>query len=96
MKQRSNVAKAAASTVLSLLLSSTAFSASVLESEFEIKIPRRFQQNLIEQKWKSLESKDFTANWQFPQQTFVSQDIPIVFEGMTLAMKTRLKQPSVG
>lgn len=96
MKQRSNVAKAAASAVLSLLLSSTAFSASVLESEFEIKIPRRFQQNLIEQKWKSLESKDFTANWQFPQQTFVSQEIPIVFEGMTLALKTRLKQPSVG
>jgi hypothetical protein len=96
MKQRSNLAKAATGAVLSLLLSSTAFSASVLESEFEIKIPRRFQQNLIEQKWKSLESKDFVANWQFPQQTFVSQDIPIVFEGMTLAMKTRLKQPSVG
>jgi hypothetical protein len=90
------MAKAAASAVVSLLLSSTAFSASLLESEFEIKIPRQFQQNLIEQKWKSLESKDFTANWQFPQQTFVSQDIPIVFEGMTLAMKTRLKQPSVG
>lgn len=89
------MAKAAAVAVLGLSLSSTAFSASVLESEFEIKIPRQFQQKLIEQKWKSLESKDFTANWQFPQQTFVSQDIPIVFEGMNLALKTRLKQPSV-
>ena len=93
MKKSSIRAKAAAVVASSLLLSSTSFSASLLESEFEIKIPRQFQQNLIQQKWKS---QEFTQNWQFPQQTFVSQDIPIVFEGMSLAMKTRLKQPQVG
>jgi hypothetical protein len=96
MMQRNTLAKAALVAASSLLLCSTAFSSSLLESEFEIKIPRQFQQNLIEQKWKTLESRDFTTNWQFPQQTFVSQDIPIVFQGMTLAMKTRLKKPQTG
>ena len=96
MKQRNNLAKAALGAAFIVSLSSTAFSASHLESEFEIKIPRQFQQNLIEQKWKSLESKDFSANWQFSQQTFVSQDIPIVFNGMKLSIKTRLKQPQMG
>ena len=96
MKQSYSKAKALSVLASSFLICSTAFSSSVLDSEFEIKIPRQFQQKLVEEKWKKLQSQDFQANWQFPSQTYVSQDIPIVFEGMSLQMKTRLAQPSVG
>lgn len=73
-----------------------AFSAAVVESEFELKLPRQFQQSLIEEKWKSLMTEKFQAKWQFPDQHIFSQDIPVDIKGLSLQMKTQLQKPALG
>lgn len=82
-------------TLLTFLISVPALSKTVVESEFELKIPRQFQQSLIEEKWKTLTTREFTANWQFPNQHVVSQDIPVDIKGISIAITTRLEKPSL-
>lgn len=82
--------------LLTFLTSVPAFSAAVVESEFELKLPRQFQQSLIEEKWKSLMTEKFQANWQFPDQRIVSQEIPVDIKGLSLQMKTQLQKPALG
>lgn len=82
--------------LLTFLTSVPAFSAAVVESEFELKLPRQFQQSLIEEKWKSLMTKKFQANWLFPDQRIVSQEIPVDIKGLSLQLKTQLQKPALG
>ncbi|QDK47043.1 hypothetical protein DOM22_18695 [Bdellovibrio sp. ZAP7] len=79
------------------LFSQSAFSSATVESEFELVLPKQFQQNLIEEKWKSLVNKEFQANWQFPDQMVEAQDgVQVQLKGLSLALKTQLQKPDLG
>ncbi|WP_235046077.1 hypothetical protein [Bdellovibrio bacteriovorus] len=82
-------------TLLTFLITVPAFSKTVVESEFELKLPRQFQQSLIEEKWKTLTTREFTANWQFPDQQVVSQEIPVHIKGISIDIKSRLEKPAL-
>ncbi|UXR63545.1 hypothetical protein EZJ49_10705 [Bdellovibrio bacteriovorus] len=41
-------------------------------------------------------TEKFEANWQFPDQRLVSQEIPVDIKGLSLQMKTQLQKPSLG
>ncbi len=82
-------------TLLTFLITVPALSKTVVESEFELKLPRQFQQSLIEEKWKTLTTREFSANWQFPDQRVVSQAIPVDIKGIAIDIKTRLEKPSL-
>ncbi len=85
--------KALSVLATALLISSTAFSSALLESEFELLIPRQFQQKLISEKWKTLESEEFHSKWQLPDQRMTTQEIPVELKGLDLEIYTRLEQP---
>jgi hypothetical protein len=79
-----------------LLTSQQAFSSATVESEFELVLPKQFQQNLIEEKWKTLVNKEFQANWQFPDQTVSAQNgVQVQLSGLSLALKTQLQKPDL-
>lgn len=82
-------------TLLTFFISVPAFSKSVIESEFELKLPRRFQQGLIDEKWKTLVNREFQGNWQFPDQRIVSQDIPVDIKGISVQVKSHLEKPAL-
>src|SRR5438445_12542641 len=78
------------------LFSPQAHSSSVVESEFELILPRQFQQKLIEEKWKSLAKEKFKANWQFPDQIVEAQQgIKVHLNGLSLALQTQLSKPGL-
>ncbi|WP_413558978.1 hypothetical protein [Bdellovibrio sp. HCB209] len=78
------------------LFSQQAFSSATVESEFEIVLPKQFQQNLIEEKWKTLVNKEFQANWQFPDQLVEAQQgVQVQLKGLSLALKTQLQKPNL-
>ncbi|WP_413576169.1 hypothetical protein ACLVWU_17440 [Bdellovibrio sp. HCB290] len=79
------------------LFSQQAFSSAVVESEFELVLPKQFQENLIEEKWKSLENQEFQANWQFPDQTVeAANGVQVQLKGISISLKTELEKPSLG
>lgn len=84
---------------LAAFVSSQAFAGARIESEFELVLPKSFQQNLIEQKWKSLASQKFSANWQFPDQVVEApqsgQMIQVHLDGIQLALTTQLQKPAL-
>lgn len=70
---------------------------TVVESEFELFLPRKFQQNLIDTKWKDLLNKEFQLNWQFPDQAMTSeQGIHVQLQGVSLQIQTILEKPLLG
>jgi hypothetical protein len=78
------------------LLSSHGFAKSQIKTEFELVLPKQFQQNLINQKWETFANKEFAKNWQFPNQTLVAQgEIPVQINDIFLQIKTQLKKPAV-
>lgn len=82
--------------VLAVFLCSHAFAKSQIESEFELVLPKEFQKNLINEKWKSFAEKEFAKNWQFPNQTMTAQEgIPVQINDIFLEIKTRLKKPAL-
>lgn len=74
---------------------SHAFSVSQINSEFQLSIPRQFQQNLIDKKWESLVKQEFQANWQFPDQEVVAQAVPVKFKNISMKIKTFLEKPQL-
>ncbi|WP_413582845.1 hypothetical protein [Bdellovibrio sp. HCB288] len=79
------------------LFSQQAFSSATVESEFEIVLPKQFQQNLIEEKWKSLANQEFKANWQFPDQTVEAQNgVQVQLKGISVSLNTELEKPGLG
>ncbi|WP_413585615.1 hypothetical protein [Bdellovibrio sp. HCB274] len=85
------------SVFAAFLFSQQAFSSAVVESEFELVLPKQFQENLIEEKWKSLENQEFKANWQFPDQTVeAANGVQVQLKGISVSLETELKKPSLG
>ncbi|QDK37798.1 hypothetical protein DOE51_09475 [Bdellovibrio sp. NC01] len=84
---------------LAAFCSGKAFAGAKIDSEFELVLPKTFQQNLIEQKWKSLASQKFSANWQFPDQIVETSQsgntIQVHLDGIKLALATQLKKPAL-
>ncbi|UYL08543.1 hypothetical protein B9G69_015980 [Bdellovibrio sp. SKB1291214] len=79
-----------------LLTSQQAYSSATVESEFELVLPKQFQKNLIEEKWKTLINKEFQANWQFPDQTVSAQNgVQVELKGVSLSLKTQLQKPDL-
>lgn len=73
-----------------------AMASSVVQSEFEMLLPRSFQQNLIEQEWRTLQSHEFKFSWMLPDQTFDTPDVKVLLAGLKLDLSTRLERPDIG
>jgi|GEM_PF-1638619 len=96
MKKTSCVrTKGLSAALVTFFISSHAFSISQINSDFELVLPRQFQQNLIEKKWETLVNKEFEGNWQFPDQQVLSQDVPVQIKGISLKIKTQLQKPAL-
>lgn len=79
------------------MFSQQAFSSATVESEFELVLPKQFQQNLIEEKWKTLINQKFQANWQFPDQTMQAQNgVQVQLSGISLAVASQMEKPDLG
>lgn len=80
---------------IAFLISSQAFSVSQINSEFEMSLPRQFQQTLIEKKWETVMNKEFQGNWQFPDQVVQSPEVPVQIKNISLKIKTFLQKPNL-
>lgn len=87
--------KALSAALTAFFISSHAFSVSQINSEFEMLLPRQFQQILIDKKWESLINKEFQGNWQFPDQETVSQEVPVKIRNISLKIKSHLHKPAL-
>lgn len=89
--------KALSAALITFFISSHAFSISQINSEFELMLPRQFQQIFIDKKWETLINKDFQGNWQFPdQQTVSEQNVPVKIKNISLKMRSFLQKPALG
>lgn len=82
--------------LITFFISSHAFSISQINSEFEMLLPRQFQQILIDKNWETLMNKEFEGNWQFPDQETVSQNVPVKIKNISLKIKSFLQKPALG
>ncbi|NUN06193.1 MAG: hypothetical protein HUU57_10570 [Bdellovibrio sp.] len=82
--------------LLTILTSSHAFSFAQINSEFELVIPRQFQEHLIDDGWETFVGREFQGNWQFSDQQMVSQGVPVQLKGVNLNMRTHLQKPTLG
>lgn len=89
------ITKTLSATLFAFLISQNAFSSSVIDSEFELQLPRQFQEKLINDKWNKLSTKEFSGNWKLSDQIIQTSQVPVSFKGITLAVKTHLKKPTV-
>ncbi|MGE5086537.1 MAG: hypothetical protein ACM3MG_09575 [Bacillota bacterium] len=87
--------KTLSATLLAFLISQNAFSSSVVDSEFVLQLPRQFQEKLINDKWNSLSTKEFSGNWKLSDQIIKTSQVPVSLKGITLSVKTHLKKPTV-
>lgn len=69
---------------------------SVVQTEFEMLLPRSFQQNLIEKVWENLQRDEFHFNWSLPDQTYDTPDVKVLLSGLHLDVKTKLQRPQLG
>lgn len=76
-----------------LIYSANAFAKSQIISEFELHLPRQFQEVLITKKWESLMNKEFQGNWQIPDQKTVTDGIPVQMKNISLAVKSFMEKP---
>lgn len=81
--------------LVTFLISLHAFSLSQINSEFEMVLPRQFQQHLIDQSWQTLAGREFHGNWQFSDQYMESHGVPVQLKGIRLDLKTFLDKPSL-
>lgn len=87
--------KGLSAALLTFFISSHAFSVSQINSEFEMLLPRQFQQILIDKKWETLMNREFQGNWQFPNQQTTSQEVPVKINNISLKIKSYLQKPSL-
>ncbi|MGZ3775730.1 MAG: hypothetical protein ACXVCY_08120 [Pseudobdellovibrionaceae bacterium] len=88
--------KALSAALFTFFISSHAFSISQINSEFEMLLPRQFQQTMIDKKWETLVNKEFQGNWQFPDQQMLSQDVPVNIKNISLKINSFLQKPTLG
>ncbi len=77
-------------------LSRVVFANAVVQTEFEMLLPRSFQQDLVEQEWDTLQKQEFKLNWELPDQTLDTPDVKVFMTGLKLDLKTRLQKPNIG
>ncbi|HWU44212.1 MAG TPA: hypothetical protein VN132_12260 [Bdellovibrio sp.] len=83
--------------LLPLFFSLRVYASTIIESEFELALPRAFQQGLINQKWNDLINKEFSANWPFSDQIVtVDYGLQIHLEGLSMTVKTQMQKPNLG
>lgn len=92
---KNTTAKTLSAGLLAFLISQNAFSASIIDSEFELQLPRQFQENLLNEKWKSLSTKEFAGNWKLSDQLIQTSQVPVSLKGITLAVKSHLRKPAI-
>jgi hypothetical protein len=79
-----------------LLVSRASLGGSFIDSEFEMVLTKDFQQKIIDEKWKTLVSQEFSPHFSFPDQIFEMPDgIKIRFSGVSLNLKTFLQKPAL-
>lgn len=83
-------------SLVCFFLSAEVFASAVVQSEFEMLLPRSFQQNLIDQVWRNLQSEQFNLSWSLPDQTYATPDVTVVGAGLTLEVHTMLQKPALG
>ncbi|KHD88903.1 MAG: hypothetical protein OM95_06490 [Bdellovibrio sp. ArHS] len=66
-----------------------------MNSEFQLALPRQFQENLIAKKWETLVNQEFQGNWQFPDQEIAAQDVPVKIKNISLKVLTHLEKPAL-
>ncbi|MGZ3768275.1 MAG: hypothetical protein ACXVCP_12745 [Bdellovibrio sp.] len=87
--------KGLSAALIIFFISSHAFSVSQINSEFELMLPRQFEQLLIDKKWETLSSKEFQGNWQLPDQQTISQDVPVDIKNISLNIQSHLQKPAL-
>jgi hypothetical protein len=80
---------------LSFLLTTQAYATSSVESDFELVLPRSFQQKLIEQKWITLAKEKFSINWQIPDQVLKTSTVDVSLQDLHLDLSTYLTKPQL-
>jgi hypothetical protein len=80
---------------ISFFISRAVNATSVVESEFEMLLPRQFQQNLIDTFWRNFESREFKFAWDIPDQSYQAPDTKVDLSGINLSIRSFLKKPSV-
>lgn len=80
-----------------VMTSPAAQASSVLESDFELALPAKFQQSLVDGKWKDLVNQEFSQNWKLPDQ-IVEADygIQVHLNDISLAVKSMMEKPDLG
>lgn len=81
--------------LVSFLMAQVSVAASVVESEFEMSVPRTFQQDLIEKVWDGLQKEVFHMDWTFADQTYESGEMKVLLTGLKLDLSSRLQKPAV-
>jgi hypothetical protein len=82
-------------TLICFFSGRTVFANSVVETEFEMLLPRPFQQNIIEQEWQTLQKNEFKMNWALPDRVYDTPDVKVLLSGLQLNLKTKLQRPNV-
>lgn len=80
---------------VSFFIATEVFATSVVQSEFEMLLPRSFQQDLIEQEWSAIQKEEFKFSWMLPDQTFDTPDVKVLLNGIKLDLRTRLQKPAI-
>lgn len=80
---------------VSFFIGTEVFATSVVQSEFEMLLPRSFQQNLIEQQWDNLQKFEFNLSWVLPDQTFETPDVKVLLTGLKLDLHSRMHKPAI-
>ncbi len=78
-----------------LIISSHAFAKSQIISEFELNLPRQFQEVLINRSWETLMNREFQGNWQIPDQKVETDGIPVHIKNVSLAVRSFMQKPSI-
>lgn len=76
-------------------LSSLSSASSVVEAEYELKMPRVFQQRIIDKLWTSLQREVFSTAVPVPDQSIHAVDTEVLLSGIGLEFQTQLQKPSV-
>jgi hypothetical protein len=81
--------------VFTFLFSRFAEASAVITSEYELRIPRPFQQTLIEESWKKLQREQFNLSWQIGDQSYDTPEVKVLLSGVTLVLMTKLEKPKI-
>jgi hypothetical protein len=84
-----------ASSAVIFLFAHTALADSTVESEVELKLPRSFQQRIIDKQWNSLQERQFATTLPLPDQSLHVTDADVQLAGLQLDIQTSLKKPAV-